>query len=44
MGYVVYANWVGIHRWGMAGHKEIAALRRYVFSGWGLLGKLLGVG
>ena len=32
MGYVVYANWVGIHRWGMAGHRRIEAIRRYAFT------------
>ena len=32
MGYVVYANWVGIHRWGMTGHKDIEAIRRHAFT------------
>jgi len=27
MGYVVYANWVGLHAWGMTGHLEIEAIR-----------------
>ncbi len=30
--YIVYANWVGIHRWGLTGHKEIEAIRRHAFS------------
>ena len=28
MGYVVYANWVSMHRWGMTGHQNIAAVRK----------------
>ena len=27
MGYIVYANWVGIHRWGMTGHPDIDAIQ-----------------
>jgi len=28
-GYIVYANWVGVHGWGMTGHSQIAAIRRH---------------
>ena len=28
LGYIVYANWVGIHRWGMTSHQNIADVRR----------------
>jgi len=28
MGYIVYANWIGIHRWGLTGHPDIEAIRR----------------
>jgi Mn2+/Fe2+ NRAMP family transporter len=28
MGYVVYANWVSMHRWGMTGHRNIEAIRQ----------------
>lgn len=28
MGYIVYANWVGIKGWGLAGHEKIDAIRR----------------
>lgn len=28
LGYVVYANWVGLHRWGMTAHPQIEALCR----------------
>ena len=31
MGYVVYANWVGLHGWGLTGHREIGAIRAYAF-------------
>lgn len=27
MGYIVYANWVSIHRWGMTGHPDIKAIQ-----------------
>lgn len=27
MGYVVYANWVSIHRWGLTAHQNIDAIR-----------------
>jgi Mn2+/Fe2+ NRAMP family transporter len=27
--YVVYANWIGIHGWGLTGHAEIDAIRRH---------------
>ena len=32
MGYVVYANWVGIRRWGMTAHRDIDKLRRHAFA------------
>ncbi len=32
MGYVVYANWVGIRRWGMTAHRDIDELRRHAFG------------
>ena len=32
MSYVVYANWVGMRRWGMTAHPEIDALRRHAFG------------
>jgi hypothetical protein len=32
MGYVVYANWVGIRRWGMTAHPEVDALRTHAFA------------
>ena len=28
MGYVVYANWVSMHRWGMTAHRNIEAIRQ----------------
>ena len=31
MGYIVYANWIGIHRWGMTGHEKIDAIRSHAF-------------
>ena len=32
MSYIVYANWVGLHRWGLTGHKEIEAIRQHAFT------------
>jgi Mn2+/Fe2+ NRAMP family transporter len=32
LSYVVYANWIGLHRWGMTGHDEIEAIRRHAAS------------
>ena len=32
MGYIVYANWVGLHGWGMTGHQKIAAIRQHAFG------------
>lgn len=32
MSYLVYANWVGIHRWGLAGHEKIKEIRQRAFS------------
>lgn len=29
MGYVVYANWVSIHKWGMTAHKNIIGIRNH---------------
>ena len=29
MGYVVYANWVSIHRWGMTSHQNIGDIRSH---------------
>jgi Mn2+/Fe2+ NRAMP family transporter len=28
MGYIVYANWVGLHGWGLTGHKRIEEIRQ----------------
>ena len=28
MAYIVYANWIGLHGWGLTGHKEIEAIRQ----------------
>ena len=32
MGYIVYANWIGLHRWGLTGHKAISAIRQHAFK------------
>ncbi len=32
MGYIVYANWIGLHGWGLTGHKKIASIREHSFS------------
>ena len=32
MGYIVYANWIGLHRWGLTGHQNIGAIRDYAFK------------
>ena len=32
MVYVVYANWVGLHGWGLTGHEKITAIRRHAFT------------
>jgi Mn2+/Fe2+ NRAMP family transporter len=32
MGYIVYANWVGLHGWGLTGHKRIASIREHAFT------------
>jgi Mn2+/Fe2+ NRAMP family transporter len=29
MGYIVYANWISIHGWGLTGHQEISRIRQY---------------
>jgi hypothetical protein len=33
MCYVAYANWIGIHRWGLCGHPDIDAIRRHAATG-----------
>ena len=32
MSYIVYANWVGLHRWGLTGHKHIDEIRANAFA------------
>jgi Mn2+/Fe2+ NRAMP family transporter len=32
MGYIVYANWVGLHGWGLTGYKRIAEIRQHSFA------------
>ena len=32
MSYIVYANWVGLHGWGLTGHKKIAEIREHAFT------------
>ena len=32
MGYIVYANWIGMHRWGLTGHQKINAIRQHAFT------------
>lgn len=32
MSYLAYANWVGMHGWGMAGHPRIEAIKRHAAS------------
>lgn len=32
MAYIVYANWVGLHGWGLTGHKKIEKIRLLAFS------------
>ena len=32
MGYIVYANWIGVHGWGMTGHKRIEAIQKHAFT------------
>lgn len=32
MGYIVYANWIGLHRWGMTGHQRISSIREHAFK------------
>ena len=32
MGYIVYANWVGMHRWGLTGHQNIDCIRQHAFT------------
>jgi Mn2+/Fe2+ NRAMP family transporter len=33
MCYVAYANWIGIHRWGLCGHAAIDSIRRRAATG-----------
>ncbi len=33
MTYIAYANWVGIHGWGLCGHRDIDAIRRRAAAG-----------
>ena len=32
MAYVVYANWVGLHKWGLNSHKDIDAIRSHALT------------
>lgn len=32
MGYIVYANWIGLPRWGMTGHERISTIREHAFK------------
>ncbi len=32
MGYIVYANWVGLHGWGLTGHEKIEEIRQHASS------------
>ena len=32
IGYIVYANWIGLHGWGLTGHKDIEAIRQHAFT------------
>lgn len=32
MGYIVYANWIGLHGWGLTGHKKITSIREHAFA------------
>ncbi len=32
IGYIVYANWVGLHGWGLTGHKDIEQIRQHAFT------------
>ena len=29
--YIAYANWVGLHKWGLTGHQDIEAIRDRAF-------------
>ena len=33
MAYVVYAHWVGMHKWGLNSHKDIEAIRSPLATG-----------
>jgi Mn2+/Fe2+ NRAMP family transporter len=30
--YIVYANWIGIHGWGLTGHPKIESIQRHAFA------------
>ena len=30
--YIVYANWVGLHGWGLTGHRDAEAIRQHAFA------------
>ena len=32
MAYVVYSNWVGLHRWGLSAHQQIEGIRAHAFG------------
>ena len=32
MAYVVYSDWVGLHRWGLTSHKDIEEIRAHAFA------------
>ena len=32
IGYIAYANWVGLHKWGLTGHREIKDIRERAFK------------
>ncbi|MEE2874220.1 MAG: Nramp family divalent metal transporter [Candidatus Latescibacterota bacterium] len=29
IGYIAYANWIGLHKWGLTGHKDIEKIRAH---------------
>ncbi len=32
MSYIVYANWIGLHGWGLTCHRKIEAIRQHAFT------------
>lgn len=32
IGYIAYANWIGLHKWGLTGHQDIEAIREHAFN------------